>query len=185
MPIMIDLRLTGVSMELHTLKTHIGLVEEQIRLGEGGCRAGLQKQMSGIELRRRGREGICLGHERDYQIHFVLPRVLRVPFLVTLFTVYEAAVTEIAGLVQKKKGIQISVDDLKGGILDRARKYYGSVLQLELSKSNRHWQRISLLSDLRNAIAHTNGRLDLVSSNRKRKILQITGGQRIPGLCRG
>ena len=174
MQIKIDLRLLGVSMELSTLETHIELIEEQItRGGEAAER----------QFRDKRRELNCddetdwdlLRQERDYQVDFVLPRVLRIPFLVTLFTVYEAAVTEIASLVQEKKGIRISIDDLKGGLLNRAQKYYGSVLEFQLSQGTQHWQRISLLFDLRNSIAHTNGRLDLVKSQRKRKILRNPG----------
>ena len=174
MHIKFDLRLVGVSMELSTLETHIELIEEQITRGEEAAERQFRDKWRELNCDDEA-EWDLLRQERDYQVDFVLPRVLRVPFLVTLFTVYEAAVTETAGLVQKKKGIQISIDDLKGGLLDRAKKYYGSVLELELSQDDRHWQRISLLFDLRNSIAHTNGRLDLVNSKRKRKILMNAG----------
>ncbi len=174
MQIKIDLRLLGVSMELSTLETHIELIEEQITRGEEAAERQLRDKWRELNCDDEA-EWDLLCQERDYQVGFVLPRVLRVPFLVTLFTVYEAAVTEIAHLVQGKKGIQISIDDLKGGLLDRAKKYYGSVLEIQLSQDDRHWQRVSLLFDLRNSIAHTNGRLDLVNSSRKRKILNNAG----------
>ena len=161
-------------MELSTLETHIELIEEQITRGEEAAERQFRDKWRELNCDDEA-EWDLLRQERDYQVDFVLPRVLRVPFLVTLFTVYEAAVTEVASLVQKKTGIQISIDDLKGGLLDRAKKYYGSVLQIQLSQDDRHWQRISLLFDLRNSIAHTNGRLDLVKSQRKWKILLNPG----------
>ena len=158
-------------MELSTLETHIELIEEQITRGEEAAKRQFQDKWRESN-RDDEAEWYQLRQERDYQVDFVLPRVLRVPFLVTLFTVYEAAVTQIASLVQKKKGIQISVEDLKGGLLDRAKKYYGNVLEIQLSQDDRHWQRISLLFDLRNSIAHTNGRLDL-GGCRQKSLLQI------------
>ena len=161
-------------MELSTLETHIELIEDQITRGEAAAERQFRDKWQELNCDDEA-EWDLLRQEWDYQVNFVLPRVLRVPFLVTLFTVYEAAVTEIASLVQEKKGIQISIDDLKGGLLDRAKKYYGSVLEIQLSQGNQHWQRISLLIDLRNSIAHTNGRLDLVNSQRKRKILMNSG----------
>lgn len=161
-------------MELSTLETHIEVIEEQITRGKEAAERQFRDKLRELNCDNEA-EWDLLRQERDYQVDFVLPRVLRVPFLVTLFTVYEAAVTEIASLVQRKKGIQISIDDLKGGLLDRAKKYYDSVLHIQLSQDDRNWQRISLLFDLRNSIAHTNGRLDLVNSQRKRKILLNPG----------
>ena len=171
------MRLIGIEMELDTLQTHIKMIEEQIRQGEEIAKCQFQdkwQELSKLNCADWAALDI-LSQERDLEVDFVLPRVLRVPFLVTLFTVYEAAVTEIAGFVQKEKSLQISIDDLKGSLLDRAKKYYSSVLELQLSKGNRHWQRINLLSDIRNCIVHTNGRLDLVSSKRKKKILKDDG----------
>ena len=173
----IDLRLIEIEMELSTLQTHIEMIEEQVKQGEEVAKCELHDKWQ--ELRKLNcadrTEWDILHQERDLQVDFVLPRVLRVPFLVTLFTVYEAAVTEIASHVQKEKGLQISIDDLKGSLLDRAKKYYSNVIELRLSTDNQHWQRIKLLSDLRNAIVHTNGRLDLMSSKRKKKILKNDG----------
>ena len=173
----VDLRLIEIEMELRTLKTDIKIIEDQIRQGEEDAKCQLHDKWR--KLKRLNcadpAEWDILHQERDLQVDFVLPRVLRIPFIVTLFTVYEAAVTEIAGLAQKETGLQISIDDLKGGLLDRAKKYYCSVLELQLSKGTQHWQRIKLLFDLRNSIVHTNGRLDLVNSKRKEKILKDDG----------
>ena len=93
----------------------------------------------------------------------------------TLFAVYESVVIKIAGIIQKRQGQQISLDDIKGGFLSGAQKYYKRVLQFELSTSDKSWQRLMLLSDLRNAIAHANGRLDSVKENLRNRILKQKG----------
>ena len=103
MHIKFDLRLVGVSMELSTLETHIELIEEQITRGEEAAERQFRDKWRELKLRRRGRMGSA-APGTGLPVDFVLPRVLRVPFLVTLFTVYEAAVTETAGLVQKEEG---------------------------------------------------------------------------------
>ena len=104
-----------------------------------------------------------------------MTRMWRSPFLVSMFSVYETSVTEVASLIQKKQERQIRLNDLRGEFLDRAKKYYKSILQFNLSTSNERWKRLNKLSDLRNVIAHTNGRLETVSRERKRKILRYEG----------
>ena len=171
-----DFRLLEVSMELITLETHLELIEAQIERGKK--KAWLSREAKMMELEPDDEaESSFIVQEYDYQVGFVLPRVLRNPFLVSLFAVYESAVTEIANAMQRKKDVGISLDDLKGDFLKRSKIYYKHVLQFQLALSNDSWQRLMLLSDLRNAIAHTNGRLDRISSRPRQKILKSGGAK--------
>ena len=168
-----DFRLVGVLAELSTLQEYLNLVEESIERGQQEAADkfdAVLKECPDTE----SEYGVAF---EDYRcrVEITIPHILRGPFLVALFAVYEAAVTEIAPLVQKKQKQPIALDDIKGDLLDRAKKYYKHVLNFELSKSNRHWQRLVLLSELRNAIAHTNGRIDMIRSGTKKKILKNEG----------
>ena len=174
MSLIIDFRLLELSMDVRALENHLNLVEEQIAQGEEAAKREFENKWQAFEFKDEA-ELELLAEERDFQVEFVLPRVLRGPFLVTLFAVYETAVTEIAKLIQKKKGIQISLDDLRDDLLNRAKKYYGTVLDFKLTNGNPHWQRITLLSDLRNAVAHRNGRLDLIPPRIEGKLLKVEG----------
>ena len=174
MKITLDFRLLEVSMELSTLEKHLELIENQIERGQEEARSIMEAETLELESDDEA-EWSILGQEYYYQVDFMLPRVLRNPFLVSLFAVYESAVTEIANLIQRKKGVGISIDDLKGDLLRRSKKYYAQVLQFELSLDNDSWQRLMLLSDLRNAIAHTNGRVDMVSKRTRERILKSEG----------
>ena len=174
MKIKLDFRLLEVSTELSTLEEHLELIEDQIERGQGQAWSRKKAKMLDLEPDDEA-EWSLLQQEYYYQVTFVLPRVLRNPFLVSLFAVYESAVTEIAKLIQQKRGLAISIADLKGDLLKRSKKYYEHVLQFQLSLGNENWQRIMLLSDLRNAIAHTNGRLDMVSKRTRERILKSKG----------
>ena len=176
MGIKLDLRLLEVSMELSTLEKHLELIEAQIE--EGQEEAWSSREAKTMELEADDEaEWNFIVQEYHYEVDFVLPRVLRNPFLVSLFAVYESTVTEIAKAMQQKKGAGISIDDLKGDFLTRAKNYYEHVLQFQLSLSNDSWQRLKLLSDLRNTIAHTNGRLDIVLARRRERILNSEGAK--------
>ena len=176
-----DFRLGEVSEELYTLEKHLELIEEEIKRGEEAAKAELDVKVRPLyqndrelSLDEKDEEHGYRG-EYYYQIDFVLPRILRGPFLVALFAVYETAVTEVASHIQKKSGGQISLDDIKGDLLSRAKKYYKHVLQFELSSNKKSWERLTVLADLRNAIAHTNGRIDRIRVGTREKILKIDG----------
>ena len=178
-----DFRLGEVLGELDTLKRHLELIEEEIKRGEEVAKAELYANVRKLCLDEKDAERYYdekaeehhYYEEYYYQIEFVLPRVLRGSFPVALFAVYETAVTEVASHIQKKRGGQISLDDIKGDLLNRAKKYYKNVLQFELSSNNKRWERLTVLAELRNAIAHTNGRLDMIEKNKREKILKIHG----------
>lgn len=170
----IDFTLLDVEMELSILEDQVELIEEQIQRGRKTAKRELVARVGELSFDDEA-EWARLHQEHDFQVDFIIPRILRCPPLVTLFAVYESAVKEIAGLVQKRQGRRISIDDLKGDLLTRAKKYYKHVLHFKLSRSDQHWQQITVLSDLRNVIAHTNGRLDVLSEERRAKILKIDG----------
>ena len=99
-----------------------------------------------------------------------MPRFFRAPFLVVLYAVYESAVIEVARFVQERQSQPISIDDLRGDLLERAKKYYTHILKFDLCVNQKDWHRIMMLSELRNAIAHANGRVEMLNQGARKKI---------------
>ena len=170
----IDLKLLALRIELTILESHFQFIEEEIVRAVENADREFQDKLQTLGSQDEA-EWDLLRQERDFQVEFFLPRVFRGAFLVTLFSVYETAVTEIAELIQDKRGIKISLDDLRHDLLTRAKIYYSNVLDFELSKSDKHWQRIKLLSDLRNAIAHRDGRLNMMTPTVMNRLLKAKG----------
>lgn len=169
-----DFTLLLVSIELDTLREHLELIEQQAKWAQNDAESRFQADMEKLPSFDEAEWGM-LRQEYNYRVDFVIPRVLRNPFLVSLFAVYETTVLEIAGLIQKKQNVRIPLNDLKGDLLERAKKYYSEILQFELSKSNVSWERLALLSDLRNVIAHTNGRIDTIADSKRERLLKSKG----------
>ena len=71
--------------------------------------------------------------------------------------------TEIARLIQEKKSQKITINDLKGDFLERTKKYYKYILEFDLYSEEKVWHRVKMLSELRNAFAHVNGRLEMLN----------------------
>ena len=111
----------------------------------------------------------------EYRIAFLHPLIMRGPFLVTLFAVYESIVIDIAELLQKRLKQELELDDLKGKFLTRTRNYYRHVLRVELNANNQRWERLLMLADLRNAMAHANGRTSLIRDKKLQKMLKDPG----------
>ena len=112
-------------------------------------------------------EARLLYQEYDHQIDFVIPYMLRGPFLISMWAAYELAVGEISELVRKKQGQGTSLADMNArGFPGCAKEYYRQMIPFPLYTSTQLWERLTLLYALRNAMAHANGRLDLVNTAR-------------------
>ena len=171
MNIHIDFRLVDVTMELHVLEEHIQLIEIQL--------AELEKAQQEVLLKKKkfatdDFDWDEANSEYYRTMEFILPRFFWGAFIVSLYAVYETAVTEIARLIQKKMAATISMDDLRGDFLGRAKKYFKNILNFELCNKDIAWQRITMLAELRNAMAHANGRMDMLRLGTQERIMKWT-----------
>jgi hypothetical protein len=166
--------LIGISSDLAILEAHLELIEEQEegmrQLAEDIRHDLLENKSSFDQDDRQAWSQFAEGVYDDY-VEFRLPRIVYYPFLVSLYVVYESAVTEIASLVQEKSGTDESLANTKGkDFLDRANKFFRITLKYELSQSNQTWERMRILTEIRNAIAHANGHLELVRKGKREQI---------------
>ena len=157
--------------ELRTLEEHLKLIEEQISRSRRNAQCELEVNTRGLS-HNDWSEYNLLRREYEYHVNCFLPRALRGPFLVTLFSVYESAVREVADLT---RGQKIPPGDIRGDFLEWAKKYYKEHIPFELSGDNERWMRLRILYDLRNAIAHANGRLEMIVEKKGEKILKQEG----------
>lgn len=107
-----------------------------------------------------------------------LPRLVINPFLVGLWSFYELVLVELARLVQKKQGASLSLSDIKGQhILVRAEKYFHHVLDFPIDFHDARRQKLNWLGVIRNAVAHSNGRMAGLSSKHQKAIrgLEVDG----------
>ena len=168
----VDFRLLDVSLELQALYEYRETMEKQIDNIAASEKLFLEAALRKQNVTPDDPEWHFEHQDYEYRVEFLLPRFFRGPFLVSLFAVYEASTTEIARLLQKAQGKAISIDDLHGNdFLDRAKKYYKHILNFDLCAGNPAWQQIKMLSEVRNAIAHTNGRIEMLRGRAKEKIL--------------
>lgn len=170
MKINIDFRLLDVSMELHALEDHYELIEKQLEHLTLVEQALLAEYRQKENLTPSDPEWDFSRQEYRHKVEFLLPRFFWGSFIVSLYAVYETSVIEIAYLLQKAQKQEIGINDLRSDFLERAKKYYKSILKFELCRDTEIWQRINMLSVLRHTLAHANGRVDMMNDKTKRKI---------------
>lgn len=166
----VDFRLLEIDCELDALKDYLQIIEAHMESSAKAERTRFEARIREEHLSPDDPEWHEAVGECEYQIEVFLPRFFRGPFLVTLYAVYESAITEIARLIKGKQSQEISLDDFRGDFLKRAKKYYDHVLRFQLYTENRVWQSIQMLSTIRQAIAHENGRMEMLNSDAKKKI---------------
>jgi hypothetical protein len=165
-----DFRLLDVSSELYALEDHLQLIEDEMQQIHQRERLGVKEYVQKKGLSPNDYEWHEAWDEYNHRIDCLLPRFFRGPFLVALYAVYESAVTEIARLIQEGQSQKISINDLKGDFLERAKKYYKHILHFELYAEEKEWHQTKMLSELRNAFAHVNGRIEMLNQKSKKTI---------------
>ena len=173
----IDPALLPVHTELDTLTIHLELIEEQVVQARTKSKEALDAKI--VEMKQftehYDQSSWDLSHdEYHYLVEVTYPRILRNPFLVSLFSLYESAVRQIAERIREEEGLDQRMRK-DGNFLRNARRYYEEILDFKLSKSCKHWRRLLLLSDLRNALAHTNGNVETIRPERLEHLLKQPG----------
>jgi hypothetical protein len=166
-----DFEMVEIELELSALDYHLNLIEEQIRNKKAFEKIKSQHKINKLNLTPDDLEWHEEQRELDYIVEFLLPRLFRGPFLISLYAVYESAVIEIAKLLQAQKGINFLIKDQKGkNFLDKAKKYYEQTLDFLLYFDEVAWKRIIILSKVRNTIAHANGRIEMLKPKAQENI---------------
>ena len=165
-----DFRLLEVTGELFALREHLKLIEEGIER----IKKAEELKLRETELPPDDPEWDSERQQYEYLTEDLLPRFFRGTFLVSLYAVYESAITEVARMIGSRKAHAISIDDLRGNFLDRASKFYKDILQFELWQDQKEQQRIRMLSDLRNTFAHANGRFEMLNDSSKKRVKHLT-----------
>jgi len=91
-----------------------------------------------------------------------IPRFFYCPFIPILYAICEASIVEIAVYGQKRKTCKLSIKDVGGGFSKRANIYFEKVLEVKLFPNNEHSRMFNQLTVLRHAVAHANGRIDML-----------------------
>lgn len=162
-PINLDFRFLESQYELGTLEDYLRVLEEQLdKLTKQEQEKFETKIKNEIYQKDEAERQEAYQELYEHSEH-LLPRFFRNPFLVTLWATFESAVVEIAKYLQEKKGLKLGISDIRGdNFLKQAQKYFDNVLNFPLGLDVETLKRLDMLRVLRNAIAHSNSRINAV-----------------------
>jgi len=87
------------------------------------------------------------------------PNLQRRSALLTLWSFFEYELHKLCLLYQREDALKLSVVDLSGKGIDKAVNYLEKIVGLEGLRQTNHWQQLKDLQEIRNAVAHNDGRL--------------------------
>lgn len=161
----LDLRFTEVFYELGALQQYLDSFENQLPIIAKQEEKKVYTRIRNEKLKHDPAEREEILKELYDLTEEVLPRFFRGSILVTLWAIFESAITDIAKEIRDQQNQPLTINDIRGDFLERAKKYFNHVIDFPLGTNDKQWKRIRMLKVFRNAIAHGNGRIENVKNN--------------------
>lgn len=91
----------------------------------------------------------------------LFPKVFRGGFLVSIWSIFQAGIKDIAEYTRQQLNIPFGIQELRGGdLLDQTERFFKATLRLSAFPDKRVRSRVELLKGFRNALAHHDGSVD-------------------------
>lgn len=183
----LDISFPGISFgyESRALDSYLQVLEDQIAHARDQYRLRaereLDKQKKELEHYEYGAQLIQIDEAADAQI----PRFFRIGAIISIWGLFESFLTDFAVYVGKREKVGVSFRDIRAeNFRSQIEKYFEKVLKISIPWSSEERERLGQLQDLRNFLAHRNGRLmDLPPENEKRikELVARMAGVRVDG----
>jgi len=167
----IDFRFFESKYELSQVQELINIVENQISEKEHEYKQNYEQAIKSLSEEERDIER----QKYYYFIDEFLPRFFRNPIILILWALIETVLIELTNEIRTKEKIKLKLSDIRGdNFIDRVIKYSHHILKYDLFNDGKFKQSIDELRILRNAIAHSNGRIEFIKNIKdKRKINKL------------
>jgi hypothetical protein len=179
----LDLGFPGISFgyESWALDSYLKVLEQQIEYARAQYRLRaeheLEKQKRGLDHAEYGSRLSSIDEAADAQI----PRFFRIGAVVSIWGMFESFLTDFALYVGKREKIGLSFKDIRAeSFRGQIEKYFEKVARISLPWSQEERECLSRLQDLRNFLAHRNGRLMDLPPESEKKVKDLAS--RIKGV---
>lgn len=179
----LDLSFPGISFgyESWALQSYLNVLEEQIEHARAQYRLRaeheLGKQKRDLEHDEYAAELFEIDDAADAQI----PRFFRIGAVVSIWGIFESFLADFAVYVGKHEKVGISFKDIRAdSFRAQIEKYFEKVVRVSIPWSPEERERLGQLQDLRNILAHRNGRLTDLSADSEKKVKDLVN--RIQGV---
>jgi hypothetical protein len=179
----LDLSFPGISFgyESWALDSYLNVLEDQISHARDQYRLRaereLEKQKKDLEHHEYWERLIQIDEAVDAQI----PRFFRIGAIVSIWGLFESFLTDFAVYVGKREKIGLSFKDIRAdNFRSQIEKYFEKVVRIQIPWSRDERERLGQLQELRNVLAHRNGRLMDLPPELEKRVEQLVA--RIAGV---
>lgn len=149
-----SLRLAGLEMALTAVEAQLTYLRAQmeVRLKAKLKRESHSMHLDDIEFER---------HQFSQMVDELLPKVFRGGFVISLWSVFEACVKDMAEYTRRERRIPFGLQDLRAGdFLEQTEKFFLGAIELKAFPDKQVRKKIDELRGFRNALAHHDGSTD-------------------------
>lgn len=168
-----DFRFIEIEYELSSLSRYRERLEEQLSSIEDQEYLRLKAQVLSAESMDAADRQFATEEVEDL-VEAVLPRIFRGSYLVSLWAVFESGIVEIADYLSGAKKLPLRLRDVRGSnLFDQWDKFYSHVANYPLDLKDGLRESMCELHVVRNAYAHSNGRIDRMNEKMGRIVQQM------------
>jgi hypothetical protein len=143
--------LVSVSVELDVLREYILHMDQSIEEAEAACQTSVQAVPPSLQ---------SIAEDKSDLLAEPFPRLLHTGVIISTVILLEQELTFFARFLQKVEGLGLSLGDLRGSLVERFKKYCLHVARLPFPVSERNWQDLRGVIEIRNCLVHNEGFLD-------------------------
>lgn len=105
----------------------------------------------------------------------LMPRIIRLPFVVTIYTLFENSISLLLNYSQEKESKALGFKDINGRTtIEKYNKYMEHVLFFDFKFNDKDIEMINNIVKVRNCIAHANGNLESMSREKVAEIIKLS-----------
>jgi hypothetical protein len=172
----LDISFPGISFgyESWALESYLNVLEDQISHARDQYRLRaereLQSEQGELEHHEYGERLLQIDEAADDQI----PRFFRIGAVVSIWGLFESFITDFAVYVREREKVGLSFKDIRAdNFRAQIEKYFEKVVKFEIPWTTAEREQLGHLQDLRNFLAHRNGRLMDLPPDAERKIKDL------------
>ncbi|AVW95397.1 hypothetical protein [Vibrio parahaemolyticus] len=161
------------------IKVELIVLKEYLSHMESGVAASCNSYITSEEKSFNGLEHYEYSH--IYRIaEDEIPRIIRMPMLVSIYTLFENSVTQLLEYTRKKEEKAVGLKDVTAKSLpSKCNKYIERVLGLDFAFDQKTMNALSEITKLRNCIAHANGNVGSLEASKANAIQEIAAKEKL------
>lgn len=179
----VDLSYPGISFgyESWALDSYLKVLEDQISHARDQYRLRAERELDRSKEKLERKEYWSKLSQIEDAAEKQIPRFFRIGALVPIWGLFESFLSDFAVWVAKRETSSVSLRDIRArNFRGQVEKYFEGFLGIDLPWSAEERERLGYLQELRNFVAHRNGRLMDLPQEKEREIKALIA--KVPGV---